>query len=290
MKEKWGVVFFSMECLRMSYLFKRKPYKIKQLIIGDTGVGKSTLVARMANKPLPDSCTTIGCSISNIPVSSNGLLYDIDISVWDTAGQERYFPILDLYFRDVDVCFLVYDINDLNSLERIFTVWMPRFLNSKHTNESNNKLYYLIGNKDDINISDVSSGDEDSVGVICKKYEDIMMKYGIKLWRISALKYYNINELIETVHKDLTEYLLNKSKQSVISSSTAIIPAPVPPHANGVLQGDTWWFPSRWFATKNTHIDNSITQRTTNTSPSSDVIEMGVISENTKKGYNCVVL
>ncbi len=65
--------------------------------------------------------------------------------IWDTAGQEKYHCITRTYFKDVDGCFLVFDLTNRESFESV-----PRWIKEIMTYGSGNEVRLLIGNKRDL--------------------------------------------------------------------------------------------------------------------------------------------
>lgn len=86
-----------------------KPREVKVVLLGDTGVGKSSLVLRfVTNNFKPYSESTIGASFMSkmITVSSKPIKFQI----WDTAGQEKYHSLAPMYYRGAAAAIVVYDI------------------------------------------------------------------------------------------------------------------------------------------------------------------------------------
>jgi small GTP-binding protein len=116
--------------------------RFKILTIGDTNVGKSSLLFR--DKKL-DIKNTIGVDYIMKQYTINGTEYNLDI--WDTAGQERFRAITRAYYRDAQAIFIVFDLSNYDS-----------FMNISHWIEDINKnnpgdiqpLKILIGNKSDL--------------------------------------------------------------------------------------------------------------------------------------------
>lgn len=92
-----------------------KAREVKVVLLGDTGVGKSSLVLRfVTNNFRPYSESTIGASFMSkmIMVGDTPIKYQI----WDTAGQEKYHSLAPMYYRGAAAAIVVYDITRKQSL------------------------------------------------------------------------------------------------------------------------------------------------------------------------------
>lgn len=86
-----------------------KPREVKVVLLGDTGVGKSSLVLRfVTNNFKPYSESTIGASFMSKLITVNSK--SIKFQIWDTAGQEKYHSLAPMYYRGAAAAILVYDI------------------------------------------------------------------------------------------------------------------------------------------------------------------------------------
>ena len=122
---------------------KRKVFKL--LVIGDTAVGKTSLLARLrGEEPSAEHTATIGVDFFNHHTTVNGR--DVTLQVWDTAGQERFMSITATFFRGAQGVLLVYDVTRRESFENI-NKWMQCVVTSSG-GEGLEKL--LIGNKCDL--------------------------------------------------------------------------------------------------------------------------------------------
>ena len=129
---------------------KRKPKKkklfLKVVIIGDSGVGKTSLIHRYTTtRFLQEFKPTIGAEFSNKEVELNG--QTIVAQIWDTAGQERYQSLGVSFYRGADWCGIVFDKTDRNSFENLDT-WRTAFL--KHGTADPEFSFVVIGNKSDL--------------------------------------------------------------------------------------------------------------------------------------------
>ena len=119
-------------------------YSLKFIMVGNPGVGKSTLIEKyINNRFVSQNDITIG-------VEYNYKIVNIDdkkikIELWDTAGQERFNSIVRSYYRNAIAVFVVYDISNRLSYNAI-----PRWIRILDEVDSNIKFKVLIGNKTDI--------------------------------------------------------------------------------------------------------------------------------------------
>ena len=80
------------------------------VLLGESGVGKSSLVLRFINNEFrPYFETTLGAAFTQKSVVHQSTTYKY--LIWDTAGQEKYKALTPLYYKDAQVAILVYDVN-----------------------------------------------------------------------------------------------------------------------------------------------------------------------------------
>ena len=61
---------------------------VKLLLVGDSGVGKSSLLVRFTDDVFEDQSPTIGVDFKLKYLNARGKR--LKLTVWDTAGQERF--------------------------------------------------------------------------------------------------------------------------------------------------------------------------------------------------------
>lgn len=114
----------------------------KVILIGDSGVGKTSLISQFANKDFTETYkTTIGSDFIVKEVVTEDEI--VTLQLWDTAGQERYLSLNDSFFRGVDLCILVFDLTRSTSLKGL-EHWRSEFL--KHMDIDEYAFVY-VGNK-----------------------------------------------------------------------------------------------------------------------------------------------
>jgi len=95
-----------------------KPREVKVVLLGDTGVGKSSLVLRFVqNNFKPFSESTIGASFMSKMIMVSGK--PIKFQIWDTAGQEKYHSLAPMYYRGAAAAIIVYDITRLSTFKTL---------------------------------------------------------------------------------------------------------------------------------------------------------------------------
>ncbi|CAF0870396.1 unnamed protein product [Didymodactylos carnosus] len=128
-------------------LDKEYHYLFKILIIGDSGIGKTSILQRFANDYFaPDYVATIGVDfqIRTIDIDSK----DIKLQVWDTAGQDRFKCIVSSFYRGANGVLVCFDITNIESFRNVDT-WIDEI--QRYCPE--NTPIYLVGTKSDLHMN-----------------------------------------------------------------------------------------------------------------------------------------
>lgn len=92
--------------------------RIKLLLLGDSGVGKSSLIMRWTLDSFSPSLTsTVGVNFKSKKINYHGEL--MQVQVWDTAGQENFHKITTSYYKGAQGIMLVYDVSDQKSFDNV---------------------------------------------------------------------------------------------------------------------------------------------------------------------------
>lgn len=95
---------------------------VKSIIIGDSGVGKSSLLYRFTDQDWnPHYIATIGVDFKVLTFERNAKV--VKLQLWDTAGQERFRTITHSYYRGAHGIMLVFDVTNMESFEHVHS-WM----------------------------------------------------------------------------------------------------------------------------------------------------------------------
>lgn len=118
---------------RVSKLTGKKYYNfdVKVTIIGNSSVGKTSMVTRITRDTFLDhNHSTIGaayCTFSRKITTSEDIgIVEVEkinknyvFKMWDTAGQERFKSLVPMYLKNSDITLIVFDITDSNSFESV---------------------------------------------------------------------------------------------------------------------------------------------------------------------------
>mmetsp|Transcript_3519 Transcript_3519/g.5087 ORF Transcript_3519/g.5087 Transcript_3519/m.5087 type:complete len:253 (+) Transcript_3519:3-761(+) len=122
-------------------------YHVKVLLLGDSGVGKTSLMLRFAdNEFQPNLMSTAGVDFKVRYLENQKTKGKrIKCQIWDTAGQERFHVITRTYYRGSHGIALVYDVTNERSFEQI-NYWMNNIKN----HAGKDVFVVLFGNKVDL--------------------------------------------------------------------------------------------------------------------------------------------
>ena len=187
---------------------------IKLLIVGDSNVGKTSLLLQYTDNYYPDQHTaTIGFEYKIKTFQYKD--YKIKLQIWDTAGQERFHSITNNFFHNADGILFVYDITNAKSFEGAKN-WINE---AKDVGDFCQRI--LIGNKCDL---------EEERQVSLETLNEYANEEKINFFETSAKDNINLkevfNKIVELIfeNKDdeeiIREYSVKKSSLSVASKRT----------------------------------------------------------------------
>ncbi|KAJ9472150.1 Ras-related protein Rab-7A [Diplonema papillatum] len=117
---------------------------LKVIILGDSGVGKSSLMNQFVNSKFDSRYkATIGADFLTAPIDIDGQV--VTLQIWDTAGQERFQSLGSAYYRGADACMLVFDLTSQDSFAHLSS-WQDEFT----IQVGEGREFALVGNKNDL--------------------------------------------------------------------------------------------------------------------------------------------
>lgn len=163
-------------------------YRMKLLLIGDSGVGKSCLLLRFCDDSFATSfITTIGIDFKVRTIDVDGR--KVRLQIWDTAGQERFRTITTAYYRGAMGILLVYDITDPASFQNV-----RNWISSITEYAAENVNVVLVGNKADMS---------DKRRVTTAQGQELADEYNIKFFETSAKTKFNVEEVFTSIARDI---------------------------------------------------------------------------------------
>jgi small GTP-binding protein len=84
----------------------------KIVLLGESRVGKTSLIARKAHEA-GETTPTTGCHCTELPFLVDGK--QARLEVWDTAGQETYRALVPVYLRGAHCAVILFDVADADS-------------------------------------------------------------------------------------------------------------------------------------------------------------------------------
>lgn len=200
---------------------------LKVIILGDGGVGKSSLMTRFVKNSFQEHCAhTVGVEFMKKNILVENQIYTLQI--WDTAGQERFRTLRTPFYRGADICILVFALNDRKSFENL-NLWLNEFVKYADVRNSLNFPFIVLGNKcDDVaedrqisreeilnwcrqqgNLPYLETSAKDSVNV------DLAFKESVKFLSVTNLRHAEV-----ITYKDTINLQQKSPKKSFVFSSS----------------------------------------------------------------------
>ena len=181
-----------------------KDFKLKVTLIGDSSVGKTSLIFQYINNSFNDvKIATIGCDKFSTAISINNK--DIKLSIWDTAGQERFRSLSQMFLKNTDICILIYDITNENSFNNIQKYWLGLVRENL-----SNILIAIVANKTDLYPQEV---------VTEETGRNFAEKEGVYFYMTSAKEYKTISHVFNDLVTKYIEKYGFVNNQSTTESS-----------------------------------------------------------------------
>jgi Ras-related protein Rab-1A len=169
---------------------------IKALLIGDSNVGKTTIIGKYLDKNFSEkTLNTVGLDLKYANLNINNK--KIKLQLWDTAGQEKFRSMTTSYYRGVNVIIIVFDVTSQISFEHVKD-WM----NNIKQFAKIGVMKVIVGNKIDL---------KDERIVTYVEGKNFAQSYNVKYFETSAITREGIVELFENICQDYSNTNRKKS-------------------------------------------------------------------------------
>ncbi|ORY87835.1 GTP-binding protein ypt5 [Protomyces lactucae-debilis] len=167
-----------------------KLFQFKLVLLGESAVGKSSLVMRFVKGQFSDFReSTIGAAFLTQTLALDEET-TVKFEIWDTAGQERYKSLAPMYYRNANCAVVVYDITQAASLDKA-KAWVKEL----QRQAQDNIVIALAGNKLDL------AADKRAIQTAdAQAYAD---EAGLLFFETSAKESENVQALFEAVARKL---------------------------------------------------------------------------------------
>mmetsp|Transcript_34828 Transcript_34828/g.87614 ORF Transcript_34828/g.87614 Transcript_34828/m.87614 type:complete len:198 (+) Transcript_34828:178-771(+) len=187
-----------------------KIFQFKLVLLGESAVGKSSLVLRFVRGQFLDyQESTIGAAFLTQTVCLNDTT--VKFEIWDTAGQERYHSLAPMYYRGAQAAIVVYDITNADSFERAKN-WVKELQRQGNPNI----VIALAGNKVDL---------ESKRKIITDEAANYAEENGLLFMETSAKTATNVNELFVAIAKKLPKTPPRPPAEGIIEPDAPQTPA-----------------------------------------------------------------
>ena len=164
-------------------------FAFKVVILGDSGVGKTSLVKyEIQNSFIINNDSTIifEHSFKNFSIMGK----NVRLQIWDTCGKEMYRSSVQNFYRSALCIFVVFSLESLDSFNKV-NQWIQEI----KENNSEEYILVLVGNKSDL--TPPRKVEKDIIEEYCKNN-------GIEnYFEVSSKNGENVHELFKTVVKQL---------------------------------------------------------------------------------------
>uniref|UniRef100_A0AAY4CCZ3 RAB7A, member RAS oncogene family n=1 Tax=Denticeps clupeoides TaxID=299321 RepID=A0AAY4CCZ3_9TELE len=196
----------------------RKKVLLKVIILGDSGVGKTSLMNQYVNKKFSNQYkATIGADFLTKEVMVDDRL--VTMQIWDTAGQERFQSLGVAFYRGADCCVLVFDVTAQNTFKTLDS-WRDEFLIQASPRDPENFPFVVLGNKIDLENRQVTTK---RAQVWCQS------KNNIPYFETSAKEAINVEQAFQTIARNAPQTGTEPGRRSRTPGSWSEVHGDLPP-------------------------------------------------------------
>lgn len=167
---------------------------LKFLLVGNSAVGKTSIVVRLCNDEFSHSIgSTIGVDFMTYNINIDN--QNVKLQIWDTAGQEKYQSVGKAYYRNAVGVVIVFALDNYESFECLDN-WYSQVRKYCHPQAE----VMVIGNKCDLTKEKCISDSE---------IQDFVSSRNIRYIESSAKQNKNIYEAFFQISQALLQNIQN---------------------------------------------------------------------------------
>ncbi|QLG74796.1 hypothetical protein HG535_0H01230 [Zygotorulaspora mrakii] len=201
-------------------------FQFKLVLLGDSSVGKSSIVHRFVKDSFDDFReSTIGAAFLSQTIKIRDTSSDstedtvIKFEIWDTAGQERYKSLAPMYYRNANAALVVYDITQQDSLSKAQN-WVNELKNKVGDEDL---IICLLGNK--LDLCD-SSDNGDKRAVMTDEAKVYAEEQDLLFYEVSAKTGQGVKDVFQSIGEKLyqikKEEMLSKKGRQAASAKDSV--------------------------------------------------------------------
>ena len=188
-------------------MFLDNKITIKLIILGDSGVGKSSIIQRYYSDSFNENLQiTLKANFLEKEIIINN--QKINLELWDTAGQEKYRSLTQIFVKNSKIIIFAYSVTSLKSFESL-NFWYD-FVQKEIRQ---NTILGLAGNKTDLIFE---NNYEEEVSE--EKGKEFADKIGASFALVSAKE--SSKEIISLINELIYNYLDNRESNSIDLNTT----------------------------------------------------------------------
>ena len=170
-------------------------YVCKIVLLGEAGVGKTSLVYQFMEKKFRDNYKqTLGVNLlkKDININEYG---GVSAQIWDLGGQEPFKALRKLYLEGANGGLVIFDLTERNSFDKL-PEWIESFKNAR-----GEQPLLLIGNKSDLG---------NTIKIEDKEASAFAKNNNMELIITSAKTGQNVEEMFIQLTKRILDKMTNK--------------------------------------------------------------------------------
>ena len=188
---------------------------IKVLVVGDVEVGKTTIFNQFTKHEFyPSYSPTTGYNFFFVKLKTNNKV--MKLHIWDTSGNPTYRANCLQWFRNSELCIVVYSVTNLDSFNNV-KIW----INDLRANNSEAPIVLLGNQSDDEENRAVTKemGEKIKEEYNLEFFEEVSAKNGFDqkdnfVFKIAKILYYNIINDAESWNYTMNESIRLESPKN----------------------------------------------------------------------------